>query len=121
MLGPTGPRLDTPLAMQFWSGCRSNGIERLLVMDNAKARSYAALVPQHDQILALANSSLYGGAGGSYATASADNASAKGRNANRRRTGALNTACRTARSAPFPRSRAPAPAKSVHRATAVCP
>lgn len=72
--GPDGPRLDTPLTMQFWSGCRTNGIERLLVIDNAKARVYAELVPEYDQILALSNSSLYGGAGGSYATASANSA-----------------------------------------------
>ena len=72
--GPDGARLDTALNMQFWSGCRATGVERLLVMDNTKAKQYAQLVPEYDQILALANSSLYGGAGGSYATASADNA-----------------------------------------------
>lgn len=72
--GPQGARLDTPLSMQFWSGCRTSGVERLLVMNNTAARNYAALVPGYDQILALANSSLYGGAGGAYATASANNA-----------------------------------------------
>ena len=72
--GPDGARLDTALNMQFWSGCRATGVERLLVMDNTKAKQYAQRVPEYDQILALANSSLYGGAGGSYATASADNA-----------------------------------------------
>ncbi|WP_417563215.1 M64 family metallopeptidase [Microbacterium sp.] len=72
--GPNGARLDTPLNMQFWSGCRTNGIERLLVMNNTAAKKYAALAPKADQILALSNSSLYGGAGGSYATASANSA-----------------------------------------------
>jgi hypothetical protein len=72
--GPDGARLDTPLNMRFWSGCSKTGIERLLVMDNTAAKRYAALAPKADQILALSNSSLYGGAGGSYATASANNA-----------------------------------------------
>lgn len=72
--GPNGTRVDTALNMQFWSGCRTNGVERLLVMNNTAARTYAQLVPEYDQILALSNSSLYGGAGGSYATASANSA-----------------------------------------------
>ncbi|WP_308492416.1 M64 family metallopeptidase [Microbacterium terrisoli] len=72
--GPNGTRLNTPLNMQFWSGCRTSGVERLLVMNNTAAKKYAALAPKADQILALSNSSLYGGAGGSYATASANNA-----------------------------------------------
>lgn len=67
------PIKQTPLNMRFWSGCRESGIQRLLVMDQAAAKQYAALAPGSDQVLALANSETYGGAGGSYATASAGN------------------------------------------------
>lgn len=67
------PVKNTPLKMKFWSGCRADGIQRLLVMDQGAAKQYAGLAPKADQVLALANSSTYGGAGGSYATASAGN------------------------------------------------
>lgn len=71
-------RKDTPLGMAFWSGCREDGIQRLLVMDQGAAERYADLVPGtsdgNRQILALANSDTYGGAGGTYATASGGNA-----------------------------------------------
>lgn len=74
----SSPRRTTPLRMAFWSGCRSDGIQRLLVMDSAAAKTYADLVQgatqQNRQILALANSDTYGGAGGTYATASGGNA-----------------------------------------------
>ncbi|NUW34601.1 peptidase [Nonomuraea sp. SMC257] len=76
--GPSSPKRDTPLSMSFWSGCRSDGVQRLLLMDNAAADKYAALVPgvvpANRQILALANSTMYGGAGGTFATASGGNA-----------------------------------------------
>ncbi|MFE7356507.1 M64 family metallopeptidase [Streptomyces sp. NPDC057543] len=68
------PMRNTPLGMKLWSGCSTNGIQRLLVMDNNAAKKYAALAPKADQILALANSDTYGGAGGSYATATGGNA-----------------------------------------------
>ncbi len=74
----SSPRRTTPLRMAFWSGCRDDGIQRLLVMDSAAAKTYADLVQGatvgNRQILALANSDTYGGAGGTYATASGGNA-----------------------------------------------
>ncbi|SNR40420.1 M64 family metallopeptidase [Actinomadura mexicana] len=74
----SSPRRTTPLNMAFWSGCREDGIQRLLVMDSAAAKTYADLVQGttvgNRQILALANSDTYGGAGGAYATASGGNA-----------------------------------------------
>lgn len=74
----SAPERDTPLSMSFWSGCRSDGIKRLLVMDYTAANEYAGLVdgvtPANRQILALANSTTYGGAGGGFATASGGNA-----------------------------------------------
>lgn len=74
----SSPRRTTPLSMAFWSGCRQDGIQRLLVMDSAAAKTYADLVQGttagNRQILALANSDTYGGAGGTYATASGGNA-----------------------------------------------
>ena len=74
----SSPRRTTPLSMAFWSGCRNDGIQRLLVMNSNAAKTYADLVPgtttANRQILALANSDTYGGAGGTYATASGGNA-----------------------------------------------
>ncbi|MEV0659866.1 M64 family metallopeptidase [Actinomadura luteofluorescens] len=74
----SSPRRSTPLSMAFWSGCREDGIQRLLVMNSAAAKTYADLVQGttvgNRQILALANSDTYGGAGGAYATASGGNA-----------------------------------------------
>jgi hypothetical protein len=72
------PRRTTPLKMAFWGGCREAGPQRLLTMDSGAARTYADLVSgtttANRQILALANSDTYGGAGGAYATASGGNA-----------------------------------------------
>lgn len=74
----SSPRHETPLGMAFWSGCRKDGLQRLLVMDSSAAKSYADLVKGttagNRQIVALANSDTYGGAGGTYATASGGNA-----------------------------------------------
>ncbi|XRQ07347.1 M64 family metallopeptidase [Actinomadura welshii] len=74
----SSPRRTTPLHMAFWSGCREDGIQRLLTVDANAAKTYADLVagttPGNRQILALANSDTYGGAGGAYATASGGNA-----------------------------------------------
>ncbi|MEU5881039.1 M64 family metallopeptidase [Spirillospora sp. NPDC047279] len=72
------PRRTTPLAMAFWGGCTAQGPQRLLTMSSAAARRYADMVggtsTANRQILALANSDTYGGAGGTYATASGGNA-----------------------------------------------
>ncbi|GLZ08773.1 peptidase [Actinomadura sp. NBRC 104412] len=74
----SSPRRATPLKMAFWGGCREAGPQRLLTMDAGAARTYADLVSGtsdgNRQILALANSDTYGGAGGTYATASGGNA-----------------------------------------------
>jgi hypothetical protein len=74
----TSARRTTPLSMQFWSGCRTDGVQRLLVMDDDAAHRYANMVTgtgdANRQIVALANSTTYGGAGGTYATASGANA-----------------------------------------------
>ncbi|MFC4907277.1 M64 family metallopeptidase [Actinomadura gamaensis] len=76
--GVSDAKRDTPLGMAFWSGCRTDGIQRLLVMNDDAANQYAGLVKDvpaaNRQILALANSDTYGGAGGTYATASGGNA-----------------------------------------------
>ncbi|WP_079171595.1 MULTISPECIES: M64 family metallopeptidase [unclassified Streptomyces] len=72
------PRRDTPLGMGFWGGCDPRSVQRLLTVDGAAADRYADLVagtsPANRQIVALAHSSTYGGAGGRYATASGGNA-----------------------------------------------
>ncbi len=72
------PRRNTPLDMGFWGGCNPQSVQRLLTVDDAAAQRYADLVPgttqANRQILALGNSSTYGGAGGTYATASGGNA-----------------------------------------------
>ncbi|MFF5262495.1 M64 family metallopeptidase [Actinomadura viridis] len=74
----SSPRPETPLGMAFWGGCRESGPQRLLTMNSSAARTYADLVTGttsgNRQILALANSDTYGGAGGTYATASGGNA-----------------------------------------------
>lgn len=50
----------TPLSMRYWC----SGIERLLCVNVSACYSYAANAPQpYDQILAVANSTKYGGAG----------------------------------------------------------
>ncbi|MET8504952.1 M64 family metallopeptidase [Streptomyces sp. NPDC004787] len=72
------PARDTALDMGFWGGCDPGGVQRLLTVNSTKAAGFADLVPgtsrANRQILALAHSSTYGGAGGSYATASGGNA-----------------------------------------------
>ncbi|MEX0167722.1 M64 family metallopeptidase [Streptomyces sp. LMG1-1-1.1] len=74
----TAPARDTPLGMGFWGGCNPDSVQRLLTVDSRKAAALADLVPgttrANRQIVALAHSSTYGGAGGSYATASGGNA-----------------------------------------------
>ncbi|MFF4744772.1 M64 family metallopeptidase [Streptomyces sp. NPDC001268] len=72
------PRRDTPLGMGFWGGCNAGSVQRLLTVDSGAANALADLVggtsAANRQIVALANSDTYGGAGGTYATASGGNA-----------------------------------------------
>ena len=67
---------DTALDMGFWCQGRDANTERLLCVNETKAKEYAALAPQADQVIALGNTTKYGGAGGSVATASGSNAQA---------------------------------------------
>ncbi len=55
-----GIQRTTALDMRFW--CFNT--ERLLCVDSAKAAQYAANAPAVDYIVAIANSTKYGGAGG---------------------------------------------------------
>ncbi|MFI7124600.1 M64 family metallopeptidase [Nonomuraea sp. NPDC050153] len=75
--GLDSPRKTTPLSMGFWGRCNPGSVQRLITMDNTAATRYADLVTGtssgNRQILALGNSGTYGGAGGSYATASGSN------------------------------------------------
>ncbi|MFC7644381.1 M64 family metallopeptidase [Streptosporangium lutulentum] len=63
--------------MGFWGGCNPTSVQRLITMSNSAANRYANMVPgtssSNRQIVALANSGTYGGAGGAYATASGHN------------------------------------------------
>ncbi len=74
----TSPKVDTPLQMGFWGGCNPASVQRLLTVSATAAAQYADLVPgttaANRQILAIGNSDTYGGAGGTYATASGGNA-----------------------------------------------
>ncbi|MBM0274404.1 M64 family metallopeptidase [Micromonospora tarensis] len=74
----TAPRRDTALDMGFWGGCNPASVQRLLTVNGAAANAYADLAvgtnPGNRQLIALANSGTYGGAGGSNATASGGNA-----------------------------------------------
>ncbi|GGU29879.1 M64 family metallopeptidase [Lentzea flava] len=65
---------DTALDMGFWCQGRDANTERLLCVNETKAKEYAALAPQADQVIALGNTAKYGGAGGSVATAAGSNA-----------------------------------------------
>ncbi|MCM6773915.1 M64 family metallopeptidase [Nocardia sp. CDC159] len=69
---PRGTLRDTALDMTFWCG----GTERLLCVNETKAFQYARLAPEVDQVVALANTTKYGGAGGRVATSSGGNAQA---------------------------------------------
>ncbi|MFI0793825.1 M64 family metallopeptidase [Micromonospora rubida] len=66
-----GVSKNTALGMYFW--CSST--ERLLCLNESAAKSYAANAPAADMIVAIGNSTKYGGAGyNSMATASGGNA-----------------------------------------------
>ncbi|MFI6098804.1 M64 family metallopeptidase [Lentzea sp. NPDC051213] len=66
----------TALDMGFWCRGLDANTERLLCVNETKALEYAALAPAADQVIALGNTTKYGGAGGSVATASGGNAQA---------------------------------------------
>ncbi|RKN35499.1 peptidase [Micromonospora musae] len=72
------PERDTVLDMGFWGGCNPNSVQRLLAVDGTAANAYADLAAGTNrgnrQLVALANSDTYGGAGGVNATASGGNA-----------------------------------------------
>ncbi|SEQ84089.1 M64 family metallopeptidase [Lentzea albida] len=67
---------DTALDMGFWCQGRDANTERLLCVNETKAKEFAALAPASDQVIALGNTTKYGGAGGSVATAAGSNAQA---------------------------------------------
>ena len=71
---PFGVARDTALDMSFWC----NGLDRLLCVDTNKALAYAANAPEAEMVIALANSTTFGGAGyyGTLATLSGDNPAA---------------------------------------------
>ncbi|MBL4697755.1 MAG: hypothetical protein JKX70_02870 [Phycisphaerales bacterium] len=54
-----GINRNTALDMSYWC----SGIERLLCVSVSKAYSHAAAAPDIDQVIAIANSTKYGGAG----------------------------------------------------------
>jgi len=66
-----GVTKNTALDMYFWCG----GLDRLLCVNETKALQAAANAPDADQVIAIANSTTYGGAGGTVATASGGHAS----------------------------------------------
>ena len=70
----TSPRKDTPLSMGFWGGCNASSVQRLVTVNNTALSRYTALAPGVSQRLAIGNSDTYGGAGGTYATATGGNA-----------------------------------------------
>ncbi len=70
----TGIEKNTALDMGFWCQGRDANTERLLCVNETKAKQFAALAPAADQVIALGNTAKYGGAGGSVATASGSNA-----------------------------------------------
>lgn len=61
---------NTPLNMHFYC----HGVERLLCVDDARAQQLAEAEPDANVIFAIANSSLYGGAGGPVITVAGSNA-----------------------------------------------
>ena len=59
----------TPLGMHFWC----HGIDRLLCVNDKAASAYSNLVPGRNRVIAIANTTTYGGAGGSITTLSGHN------------------------------------------------
>lgn len=62
----------TPLGMHFWC----HGLDRLLCVNVTNAAAYAAYAPGHDEVIALANTTTYGGSGGPATAVAGRNASA---------------------------------------------
>ncbi|MFT4542261.1 MAG: hypothetical protein ACI841_005362 [Planctomycetota bacterium] len=70
-----GINRNTAMNMRFWC----NGIERLLCVSTSLASGFANMAPDRDYVIAIANSSKYGGAGypqNNMATVSGGNGSA---------------------------------------------
>ncbi len=64
---------QTALDMYFWC----SNLQRLLCVNRTKALHYAAQAPHADQIIAIANTTMYGGAGGTdIATVAGGNSAA---------------------------------------------
>ncbi|HEY9476699.1 MAG TPA: M64 family metallopeptidase [Mycobacteriales bacterium] len=63
---------NTPLAMRFWC----HGIDRLLCVDYNRALSYAAAAPGRDEVIAVANTTTYGGSGGAVTAVAGRNPAA---------------------------------------------
>jgi hypothetical protein len=70
---PKGVYRDTALNMGFYCQGRVPSTERLLCLSDAEAQAYSALAPEADQVIALGNTTRYGGAGGKYATVAGGN------------------------------------------------
>lgn len=66
----------TALDMGFWCKGTAPTTERLLCVNETEANNFAALAPEADQVIALGNTTKYGGSGGNVATAAGGNASA---------------------------------------------
>lgn len=71
-----GVQRDTALDMGFWCQGTAPETQRLLCVNETKANQFADLAPAADQVIALGNSTTYGGAGGAVATSSGGNAQA---------------------------------------------
>ncbi len=63
---------NTPLGMRFWC----HGLDRLLCVNNTVALSYAAAAPGHDEVVAVANTTTYGGSGGQVTAVAGRNTAA---------------------------------------------
>src|SRR3954470_9451976 len=66
----------TALDMGFWCKGTAPTTERLLCVNEEEASDFDAFAPAADQIIALGNTTKYGGAGGGVATAAGGNAQA---------------------------------------------
>lgn len=62
----------TPLGMHFWC----HGLDRLLCVNVNAANAYAAYAPGRDTVIAVANTTTYGGSGGPVTAVAGRNASA---------------------------------------------
>lgn len=74
---PTGAEVDTYFDAEFCQPFGGTRLHRLLGIDSALALSVASRVIERDQVLVLVNSPIYGGSGGTVATASTNAQSAE--------------------------------------------